>query len=371
MRPMLHSRGVAVALALAAVATCSACAYLVGSWAGAPTTASKRDVITFSHHKHIVDESVACGDCHGDMAKNEGLEGNRAIPREKTCMDCHDKTDNCKMCHANPEQPVTLVDTRMPGLVFSHKAHLARSLPGDVSPVTCQTCHGALSEATHPSENTRPAMLETCGQCHENDFGRENCSQCHRPGSLGGKTSNDIFDHGGDWLRRHGSAARGSDTVCAHCHKVDTCAECHSRSNAPIRPAQLSLDRPGAAQHHRGDWLTRHPMEAKLDGNACLACHQQSSCTQCHERMGIAQTGALGSKQGPHPRGWLVRGSGESHGPAARRDPLSCAACHDRGAASNCVACHRIGGPGGDPHPPGWQSAQDKLSAPACTPCHQ
>lgn len=221
-----------------------------------------------------------------------------------------------------------------------------------------------------PSANHRPGMLESCGQCHDKDFGQDNCTRCHAAGSLGGKVSDEIFDHGGDWLRRHGPAARASDTACAHCHKVDTCAACHSRSAVPIRPAQLRLDRPDSAQHHRGDFLTRHPMEAKLDPKSCATCHQVSSCTQCHERMGVGQTATLG-KNGPHPSSWLLRGSGDFHGDAARRDAMSCAACHDRGAASNCVACHRVGGSGGNPHPPGWQSAQDKLTAAACTPCHQ
>ena len=369
-RSAIHTRVLSFVVLVGLALGVSACSYLVGSWAGDGKTASKRDVITFSHNRHVMKEGVGCEDCHGDMSKNESLEAKRMIPREKTCLDCHEKKDNCKMCHQNPEQPTTLVDTRMPGLKFSHKNHVGRTLPDSEDKVKCDTCHADVKNATTASMNNRPAMLETCGQCHQKDFGRDNCTRCHEAGSLGGKVSNELFDHGGDWLRRHGSAARGSDTACAHCHKVDTCAACHSRSGVPIRPAQLRLDRPDSAQHHRGDFLTRHPMEAKLDGKSCNACHQVSTCTQCHERMGIAQTGALG-KTGPHPSTWLLRGSGEFHGDAARRDAVSCAACHDRGAASNCVACHRVGAPGGNPHPPGWQSAQDKLSAPACTPCHQ
>ncbi len=371
IRNRLSNRALRALVLGVLVVSVSACAYLVGSWSGAPGTQSKRDVITFSHNRHLVKEGLACGDCHSDMDKNESLDQKRAIPHENKCMDCHDKKDNCKMCHANPEQPVTLVDHRMEGMVFSHKNHLARSLPGDTSPVTCETCHTEIKDATRVSDNTRPGMLEACSQCHQKDFGRENCTLCHKPGSLGTKTSAQIWDHGGDWLNRHGGAARTSDAVCSHCHKVDTCAECHSRSNVPIRPSQLKLDRPDSLAHHRGDWLSRHPMEARLDSKSCGTCHQQSSCQQCHDRMGVSQTGALGSKTGPHPPGWLIRGSGENHGDAARRDAVSCAACHDRGAASNCVTCHRVGAPGGNPHPPGWTSTQDKQSAAACTPCHQ
>ena len=57
----------------------------------------------------------------------------------------------------------------------------------------------------------------------------------------------------------------------------------------------------------------------------------------------------------------------------ARRDIVSCAACHDQDAASNCVTCHRVGGPGGNPHPPGFTTkhpAPDINRNPMCLTCH-
>ena len=143
----VSARAMRILLLCVLLVSASACAYLVGSWSGAPGTQSKRDVITFSHNRHIVKEKVGCSDCHGNMAENDSLDTKRAVPRESTCMDCHDKADNCKMCHANPEQPVTLVDHRMEGMTFSHKAHLVRSLPGDASPVTCEACHTEIKDA--------------------------------------------------------------------------------------------------------------------------------------------------------------------------------------------------------------------------------
>jgi hypothetical protein len=58
------------------------------------------------------------------------------------------------------------------------------------------------------------------------------------------------------------------------------------------------------------------------------------------------------------------------HGRAARRDIASCAACHDQGAASNCVRCHKVGAFGGSPHPPGWRSSQP-TTAESCAICHR
>ena len=50
----------------------------------------------------------------------------------------------------------------------------------------------------------------------------------------------------------------------------------------------------------------------------------------------------------------------------------SCASCHDQGAASNCVNCHREA-MGINPHPPGWRStvpAAERHTHPTCRICH-
>ena len=42
------------------------------------------------------------------------------------------------------------------------------------------------------------------------------------------------------------------------------------------------------------------------------------------------------------------------HGNQARRAINRCASCHDQGAQSNCVRCHKVGELGGNPHPTGF-----------------
>ncbi len=357
--------------ALIAMGALPGCGWLVGSWAGSPQTDNPRDHLIFSHKKHVVDESVACGDCHANIKASESLTTARDIPAEKTCLECHDKADNCKQCHANPKMPATWrQDDRLGGLRFSHKAHAARALPGEATPVACDVCHGDIKDAEKASASKRPPMFAACGQCHQRDFRRDDCARCHEAGTPYGRMGSDIFDHGGgNWLRRHGTAAKGAEPVCAHCHKQDSCSECHSRSNLPLRPALQRWDRPDANAQHRGDWTTRHTIEARLDGKSCASCHEQSTCQDCHLRSGVGSIGKANLRT-PHPAQWLKRGGAEFHGSAAWRDPAGCASCHDRGTASNCVDCHKVGGSGGNPHPPGWRSAADKASSPACTACH-
>ena len=52
---------------------------------------------------------------------------------------------------------------------------------------------------------------------------------------------------------------------------------------------------------------------------------------------------------------------------------VACAPCHDQGAASVCVTCHRVGGSGGTPHPPGWSDAHPRADISRngmCLICH-
>jgi hypothetical protein len=62
-------------------------------------------------------------------------------------------------------------------------------------------------------------------------------------------------------------------------------------------------------------------------------------------------------------------GTSNEHGRAARRDPASCASCHGGAGEMLCVGCHRVGGIGGNPHPPGWSSRQSLTDMP-CRLCH-
>ncbi len=39
---------------------------------------------------------------------------------------------------------------------------------------------------------------------------------------------------------------------------------------------------------HPNDYITLHPIQAKMDSMNCQACHRyQSFCAACHERVGI------------------------------------------------------------------------------------
>ena len=111
---------------------------------------------------------------------------------------------------------------------------------------------------------------------------------------------------------------------------------------------------------HRNDFLGRHSIEAKFNDTTCLRCHGTTFCQSCHTLQNLTRDGM--NPRDPHPPGWSFPGAsgGTPHGDAARKDITSCASCHDQGPRSNCIECHKVGGIGGNPHPPGWTDKHPK-----------
>jgi hypothetical protein len=100
----------------------------------------------------------------------------------------------------------------------------------------------------------------------------------------------------------------------------------------------------------------------------CSTCHSEPFCNECHLERRVS--GIAEMARSPHPPGWVgALASQNLHGPAARRDPASCASCHGGAGEMLCVECHRVGGVGGNPHPPGFDSRKS-LSELPCRLCH-
>jgi hypothetical protein len=133
-----------------------------------------------------------------------------------------------------------------------------------------------------------------------------------------------------------------------------------------VLPATAKFADPFAASVHRRDFIARHALEAKSEPGACASCHAPERCASCHIAKGIAGDG----RRSPHGAGWVGPAAGDNaHGREARRDPARCAACHDGAGQSLCVGCHKVGGVGGNPHPPGFSSNLPAAAMP-CRLCH-
>jgi len=285
----------------------------------------------FPHGTHA-DADVPCSACHAGIAEARKLEaGVRHVSppagasKRKRCSDCHDKDPKAKV----PAR------TAPPRLTFSHADHLPK-VGGD-----CKRCHTQLTEPGDTAPK-RPPMA-TCTACHyhQQEFANARCMPCHV--DLRGYKPESAFRHEGDWLRSHGALARPSAETCAQCHDQTYCAECHAAATTAARPSVIFPERVDRTFIHRGDYVSRHMIDAGASPASCRRCHGSPFCAACHELQGLSKFSA--TVRDPHPVGWATdRSSGHFHGDAARRDILACAGCHDQGAAATCVGCHRVGG---------------------------
>ncbi len=321
----------------------------------------KLDAIRFSHRQHLA-TGVECADCHPDALEATDIAGTET-PKEAFCFECHDRDrrKECGLCHLNAESPSATLPSWVTELRFSHAAHLA--LPA----VKCETCHPDAVRSESAEDRLTPTMA-ACTGCHQADLDRLNCQKCHtrlpeRPWRLGRMA---IHDAG--FAALHGAWAVGSAALCAQCHEQSFCADCHARTQATT-PAIRHLH-PGRMRIHEGDFIGRHAFAANAKSASCSSCHGTTFCVDCHRRS-LARP--AGVERSPHPPGYVLRGGEAFHGADARRNVAACASCHDRGAASNCVECHRVGGVGGNPHPPGFRrglGSNERYESATCTPCH-
>jgi hypothetical protein len=183
------------------------------------------------------------------------------------------------------------------------------------------------------------------------------------------------FRHEGNWIASHGSLARPSAESCAACHDQTYCAACHSSQTAPTRLENIFPERVDRSFIHRGDYVSRHMIDAGANPASCRRCHGSGFCEACHTAQGLTRFAP--SLRDPHPAGWSNTSDGGPHRFAARRDITSCAGCHDQGAQANCVVCHAATGPGAagrNPHPAKFlktHDLDDARSTAMCRACHR
>jgi cytochrome c7-like protein len=346
-----------LALVAGGIFACATAATVLG-------TGDAGDEILFPHGRHQK-ANVECITCHESVWDAKTLKGD-FLPPEAKCLECHKqkKADGqCNFCHSDVRYAGPW-PKREPKLNFDHAAHIERVKED------CLVCHARRSEPRQPVPITEGH--NTCMKCHNHaqQYDDAQCVTCHV--NLASYPLRPVtqVSHEGDFLRRHPSVARSAVNSCGTCHDQNFCLDCHAKT-AMVPIETKLIDRPDRRFIHRQDFLGRHSVEARSDPAQCQRCHSTSFCETCHEREHVG-AGFVGSRN-PHPPGWALPGSGAFHGDAARRDINSCAACHDQGDQSNCVSCHKVGGIGGDPHPPGFRSRHDINEARRdgrCVACH-
>jgi c(7)-type cytochrome triheme protein len=346
-------------LALAVAA--SACGYKPVT-DGYPA-AGKQPVVTFPHSTHV-DADVACGACH-DMSKATRLDPKTrhvAIPanvtKQKVCGDCHDTEPKLKKAPARDA---------VYRISFDHADHLKRVQD-------CKKCHVKLPEQGD-KEMPPPPPMAACTSCHhhQQEFAQARCTPCHV--DLKGYKPETAFRHEGNWLATHGSLARPSAESCAACHDQTYCTKCHSPATSPALLERIFPEKVEAAFIHRGDYVSRHMVDAGANPASCRSCHGTPFCDACHSANGFSAA-SPGAKIRPlsHAAGWTNLVDGGRHAKEARRDISACASCHDqRGPTNTCVGCHSAS-TGRNPHPKQFldqHKTSDIAKNSMCRDCHR
>lgn len=345
-----NSRGVSALLwiALAAAALLAACA--------------AKPQPRFPHRLHLAELScgksgqrpcLTCNICHAPSQPSRKYK----LPGPGLCSSCH---------HSDPDRAMatlTVVPERPYGdISFEHSRHLSMpEIRGQ-----CVKCHGGVVK---PGESTLPPMSR-CFTCHEHEQQWKNaeCAPCHAAEDLRRTTPRTFLQHDSAFMRRHGALAGFEQRLCQTCHTQRDCQACHDVTQ-PLTAEMRMPERLEGAFVHRGDFITRHAIEAESAPSRCLSCHEPQSCDACHVARGVSDNSR--NPRYVHPPGWVTNSTGfpSLHGREARRDIVSCAACHEQGAATNCIRCHKVGAYGGNPHPGGWRSARE-TNAEMCRYCH-
>jgi Cytochrome c7 and related cytochrome c len=335
--------------------------------AGAYAVLGPPDQINPNHAGHAKAQ-VECLTCHENIFDVTKLGEPGVLPKEAKCLGCHKKQKedgNCAMCHYHPDKPRSYV-TRDIHLAFNHAKHLEKD-------ENCSVCHLVLPGPGQLEPPLPP--MKVCLGCHnhEQQFSAGRCDVCHQDlVRFPLKPVSGTFSHQGNFTSAHIPIARSSSAACSVCHTQKFCGDCHSAQTAAMRIEAVQPDKPNKNFIHWGDYLTRHSIDARGNESRCQTCHVVSFCEQCHRSAGLTPSSA--NPLNPHPAGWDTPGSPQFHGTAARNDIVSCATCHDQGPQTICVNCHRVGGPGGNPHPPSF-AGKHPLSEvnrnPMCLYCHR
>lgn len=114
----------------------------------------------------------------------------------------------------------------------------------------------------HPEELTEAPL---CSDCHSDEW----------PEAL---------DHTPTYETDHGYQAARWNPVCQTCHSQAFCADCHGYEEE-LKPSDKIKDQPWRNAPHRGDYLSQHRIDGRINPAPCFKCHgrrNDRTCRECH-----------------------------------------------------------------------------------------
>ena len=93
------------------------------------------------------------------------------------------------------------------------------------------------------------------------------------------------FIHTGFFAANHRQMAYQSKDTCAMCHRQSYCDDCHA-VRVELKPSIRYQTENSRWFPHRGDYLTRHRIDGRIDPTSCFRCHgnpkTSKTCIPCH-----------------------------------------------------------------------------------------
>ena len=135
----------------------------------------------------------------------------------------------------------------------------------------CATLQGgSILPAQHPPEAELGNTPPNCVDCHE---------------ARGDNIIFERFNHNVYFGENHRQEAYQNEQVCALCHQTSFCNDCHA-TRVELKPSLKNQTDNTKRMPHRGDYLSRHRIDGRLDPASCFRCHENpkaaKTCAPCH-----------------------------------------------------------------------------------------
>lgn len=93
------------------------------------------------------------------------------------------------------------------------------------------------------------------------------------------------FNHSLYFADNHRLVAAQYDSVCDLCHRRSFCSDCHG-VGVELKPSIKNQTDNYRRMPHRGDYLSRHAIDGRVNPTSCYRCHgnpkSSRTCKPCH-----------------------------------------------------------------------------------------
>jgi hypothetical protein len=112
---------------------------------------------------------------------------------------------------------------------------------------------------------------------------RPTCTECHDARS---ETLNYArYNHTVYFADTHRQEAYQNEQLCSMCHDTSFCNDCHA-TRVELKPSLKNQTDNFRRMPHRGDYLSRHIIDGRMDPTSCFRCHGNPksaiTCKSCH-----------------------------------------------------------------------------------------